>query len=208
VPAPLNRPWRTPRRPRLRPHAAESVRAVGGLAPSVVEIPFSWIADSLTRKPTPAITKAAVTQQGGLTAHSSASAALVRQYGALEALVTLDTACDADPANLATMLTTYRAVPRPRQPTLTFNLFARTDAEALLLLGVTLAQRVRIVGAPTSTPPGAVNFVVEGIRHTAAVDQRLLVWSTAALIGATTTDPGPWFRIGSSALGGTDVMPF
>lgn len=208
MPAPLNRPWRTPRRPWLRPHAADGMRAAGGLAPPVLEIPYAWIATTLNRKPTTPITKAAITQKGGLTAKSSATLAQVRQYGAVEARATLDTASDADAGNLATMLTTYRAVPRPRQPTLTFHLLARTDAEALLLLGVTLAQRIRITGAPAGTPPGAVNFTVEGIAHRAAVDVRDLTWATAALIGATTTEPGPWFRIGSSALGGTDVMPF
>lgn len=187
------------------PYAAGNV---GGIPPAVVEIPYSWIATPLSRKPTVAVTKAQITQAGGATAYSSASDALVRQYGVNTATVTLDSPVDADAANLATMLTTYQAVPRPRQPTLTLNLLARTDAECLVILSVTLAQRVRITDAPAGTPPGASNFTVEGIAHVMAVDQRTVTWATAALIGTTTTDPGPWFRWGSSAYGGTDVVPF
>jgi hypothetical protein len=162
----------------------------------------------LSRKPTTAITKAQVTQDGGVTAYASALAATVRRYGVNTARVTLSTAVDADAQNLATMVTTYQAVPRPRQPTLELNLMSRTDAECLVILGVQLAQRVRVIGAPAGTPPGAVNFVVEGIAHRLGVDDRVVTWATAALIGATTTTPGPWFRWSSSVLGGTDVRPF
>jgi hypothetical protein len=158
-------------------------RPIGGLPPAVVEIPYAWIATPLTRKPTTAITKAQVTQSGGVVAYSSAPDATARQFGVNTATVTLDTACDADPQNLATFLTTYQGAPRPRQPTLTFNLLARTDAECLIILGVQLAQRVRITGSPAGTPPGAANFVVEGIAHALGVDDRTVIWSTAALIG-------------------------
>lgn len=171
-----------PRWPRLgrRPNA---VRAVGGLAPVVVEIPFAWIATPLTRKPTVAITKAEVSRPGAATAYASAPDARVRQFGTNTARATLDAAIDADPANLAAFLVLTQSIPRPRQPTLTFNLLARTDAECLTILGIQLAQRVRITGAPAGTPPGAVNFTVEGISHNLAVDDRTVTWSTAALVG-------------------------
>lgn len=181
---------------------------VGGLPPPVVEIPFSWIATPLSRKPTVAVTKAQISQSGGATAYSSAPDALVRQFGVNTATVDLETAVDADTANLADMLTTYQAVPRPRQPTLTFNLLARTDAECLIILGVRQTQRVRVVDAPAGTPPGALNFTVEGIAHVLGVEVRTVAWATAALIGTTTTEPGPWFRWGSSSWGGPDIRPF
>lgn len=196
-----------PHWPRLGRRPAAS-RPIGGLAPAVVEVPFCWIQSSLQRKPTVAITKAQVAQSGGATAYSSATAAQVRQYGVNTAQVTLDSAVDADAQNLATFLTTYQAVPRPRQPQMTFDLTGLTNAQVLLLLGVQLAQRVRIIGAPAGTPPGACNFVIEGIRNVLGVTERTLTWYVAALIGTTTTDPGPWFRWGSSSFGGTDVVPF
>jgi len=196
-----------PRWPRLG-RRRDATRAVGGLAPPVVSIPFSWISPGLVRKPTTAITKAQVTQNSGATSYAAATDAQIRQYGTNTAVTTLDTAVDADAQNLATFLVSYEAVPRPRQPTLVLNLLARTDAECLIILGVQLAQRVTITGAPAGTPPGALNFTVEGISHVLAVDQRTVTWATAALIGATTTAPGPWFRLGSSLLGGTDAVPF
>lgn len=178
------------------------------LALPPVEIPYSWIADPIIRKPTTAITKAQIGQLGGLTAYSSAATGPVNQYGVNTAQVTLDTVCDADPLNLADFLTTYQSVPRPRQPALTFNLLNRTDSECLLILSVGLARRVRITGAPVGQPPGALNFVVEGIKHVLAVEERTVTWATSALIGVTTTDPGPWFRVGTSSLGGSDLVPF
>jgi hypothetical protein len=196
-----------PGRPRLGDRPAFAA-ANGGTPPAAVEIPFSWIATPIARKPTTAITKAQISQLNGATAYSSATAAAIRQYGVNTAQTTLDTDCDADPLNLATFLTTYQSTPRPRQPTLMFHLLARTDPECLLILGVKLAQRVRIVDAPSGTPPGALNFTVEGIRHTLAVDQRDVTWSTAALVGTGTSSPGPWFRLGTSTLGGSDLVPF
>lgn len=185
------------------------VQAIGGLPPPVVEIPFTWIASPLSRKPTTAITRAEVGLAGGSTAYSSASAAVTRQYGAnTQPAITLLSAIDADAQNLADMLTTYQGVPRPRQPTCTFSLLDRTEDECLLLLSVDLAQRIHIIGAPPGTPDGAVHFVVEGRSHVVSVGQRLLTWATAALIGVATTAPGPWFRWGSSAYNGPDLRPF
>jgi len=211
MPGPLYRPGTRPAPLLRRSFGALSVQPVSGRAPSVLAIPFSWISSPIGRKPTIAITKAQIGQDGGATAYSSATAAQVLQYGVNTAQVTLDTACDADPQNLAAQLTTYEAVPRPRQPTLTFDLFDlrwATDANALTILGVELAQRIRITEAPASTPPGALNFIVEGIRHVIGVEQRTVTWSTSALIGTTTTDPGPWFRWDTSSWGGTDLRPF
>lgn len=208
MPGPTTPPgFSPPRWPRLAGRR-DAARPAGGLPQPVLTIPYTWISTPLTRRPTAAITSAAITQAGGATQYSTTSDALVRQFGDRQTQLTLDTAVDADALNLAQFLTTYQAVPRPRQPTLTFNLLARTDAECLVILGVDLASRVRVAGAPAGTPPGALNFVVEGISHTAAVDQRTVTWSTAALVGTGTTTPGPWFRTGSSAYGGTDIVPF
>jgi hypothetical protein len=189
MPGPLYRPGTRPAPLLRRSFGALSVQPVGGRAPAVLTIPFSWISSPIARKPTIAITKAQIGQDGGATAYSSATAAQVLQYGVNTAQVTLDTACDADPQNLAAQLTTYEAVPRPRQPTLTFDLFDlrwATDANALTILGVDLAQRIRITGAPVGTPLGATEFTVEGIKHVIGVEQRTVTWSTAALIGTTT----------------------
>jgi len=209
MPGPLyRRPFERPGRTPGGGSAAWTVTPKGGLPLPPVEIPFSWISDPIVRKPTTAITKAQVSQAGGTTSYSSASAALVRQFGANSAVVSLSNASDADQMNLAVFFTTYQATPRPRQPLLTLNLFSRTEAEADLILAVPLAARVRVTGAPAATPPGALNFTLQGIRHVMGVEVRTVTWSTAALIGTTTTAPGLWFRLGTSTLGGSDLVPF
>jgi hypothetical protein len=193
-----------PRWPRLgrRPDAS---RPVGGLPLPVLEIPYEWVY-TLTRRPTTPVNTATVTQTGGVTAYSTRAGG-VTANGA-DFSVTLTTALDVDAQSLATHLTTYYGTARPRQPVLTFNLYDRTDAECLLLLNVGRFRRVRIIHAPAAWPPGAANFTVEGFQHVMAVDQRLLSWATAALVGVSASAPGPWFRVDSSTVGGSDVIPF
>lgn len=185
----------------------QATSAVGGLPLPPVEIPYEWIATPLLRRPTNVINSAAITQANAATAYST-DAASIAQYGLGSATATLSTAVDADARNLAEHLTTYYDTPRPRQPVLLFNLFSRTEVECQLLLSVGLARRVRIIHTPVTFPPGAANFVVEGVQHTIAVDQRLIAWATSAVVGTATTEPGPWFRRGTSARGGSDLRPF
>lgn len=179
-----------------------------GQAPEPVDIEYCWIQTPLTRRPTTAITKAQITQAGGLTALSSADDATVRQYGANTAVATLQTAVDADAQNLGDFLTTYQSTPRPRQPTMTFDLVHLDDDAALTILSVQLGQRCQLIYAPAATPAGAVSFVVEGIAHQFGVATRLVIWQTSAPIGTVAGTPGPWFRWGSSSWSGSDLRPF
>jgi hypothetical protein len=167
-----------------------------------VEIPYEWIATPVLRRPTAVINSAAIQQAGAATAYSS-DAASIKRYGVGPASATLTTPVDADASNLATHLTTYYATPRPRQPVLAFHLMARTEDECALLLSVGLGRRVRIIHTPTNWPVGAANFVVEGVRHTLAVDDRTVEWSTAALIGASPTFLDTFDRTTTSGWGNT-----
>lgn len=174
---------------------------------TATQIPYAWIATPLTRRPAPAVNAPVVSQTGGAVGYSTSVASITR-YGLGAPSIQLETACTADPANLATFLTTYQATPRPRQPVMQLNLIARSDAECLRILAVGFAQWVQITGAPTRWPPGATNFIVQGIRHVMATDQRIVEWQTTALIGTSPTAPGPWFRWDSSSWDGTDIRPF
>lgn len=174
---------------------------------SPVEIPYAWIATPLARKPTTPVNAVTVSQTGGTTA-SALDQASIDRFGSGGEPVTLDTACDADPANLAEFLVEYEATPRPRQPLVRLVLHGRTDAEVLRILRVKLGQRVRIPDAPAFWPPGAANLVVEGIAHRLAVEDRAVVWATSALIGVAPTEPGPWWRWDASTWDGTDLVPF
>lgn len=156
-----------------------------GVPSDPVEIPYTWISPRLTRRPTTAITKAQISQTGGATATASASSTTVSQYGINTATAQLDTAVDADPANLAAFLTTWESTPRPRQPIVRLILLKRTDDECLKVLNVAPGTRVRITGAPATWPAGAVTFVVEGIRHEITNDFRAVDWMTSAPVGTT-----------------------
>lgn len=178
-----------------------------GLPPDPVDIPYSWINPPLIRRPTRVINSAVVSQTDGVTAYSTDAASTTR-YGVGSESETLDTAVDADPANLATHLTTYYSTPRPHQPVVRLSLLRRTEAECLLILSVSLARRVRITDAPATWPAGAVSFVVEGIRHVITPERRDVEWTTSAPIGAVAGTPGPWFRWDESYWDGADVIPF
>lgn len=176
--------------------------------PAPVQIPYSWITYPLIGQPTPAYTRAAVSQTGGVTSYASAAAATVRRYGAQLFTATLDTDVDADTANLATFVIAYQATPRPRRPVMRIYLHNRTEDECLRILRVGYGMRVQITDAPATWPPGAANITIEGKAHSISVDARYVDWTTTALIGAAPTAPGPWWRWGASRWGGTDIRPF
>jgi hypothetical protein len=204
MPGPRSPGFTPPRFPRLG-RRRDAAAPVGGLPLPPLEIPYEWVY-ALTRRPTTPANTATITQVGGVTAYSTRTGGVTANGADVSA--TLTTVVDADPQNLATHLTTFYGTARPRQPVLTFNLYDRTDLECLLLLAVARFRRVRIIHAPATWPPGAANFTVEGFQHVMAVDRRLLSWSTAAIVGTTTTTPGVWFRRGTSSRGGTDLRPF
>lgn len=179
----------------------------GGLASDPVEIPYEWISAPLTRRPTRVINHAEVSQAGGIEARADSTTS-INQYGLLSNSITLNTAVDADTIDLAHHLVTFYSTPRPRQPVVRLNLLRREDEECLRILGVTIASRVRITGAPAEWPAGAVSFVVEGISHTIGAEERVVEWMTSAPIGSVAGTPGPWFRWDSSSWGGSDIRPF
>jgi hypothetical protein len=161
----------------------------------------------MRRRPTDVINSVAITSALGAEV-TRIDAASIRRYGEGKFTADLNTAVDVDPFNLGTFLMTYYDQPRPRQPTLAFELFSRTEAERWRILRVGLAQRIRITGTPADWPPGAANFTVEGIAHEGALDRRTVVWTTSAIVGTTSTEPGPWWRWDASSWGSTDQRPF
>lgn len=171
--------------------------------PAATQIPWTWLSGPIRFRQDKPITYAAISKSSGSTAVSVVSADEQVDYTA-----TLDTANDVDTANYAHFLTTYYDVARTRAAALRLILNTRTRTEIWTILGVGVGDRITITGTPTGWPNGATSLVVEGIKHTSTPAGRIVEWSTSPLIGETVGSVGPFFRVGVSALDGTDLLPW
>lgn len=199
---PLNPPaFSPPAWPRLG-RAPDASVAVGGLAPAPVEIPICWLTQPVKLRLDTPFTTAQVDD-----ADVQNDAALA-QFGDWPFTATLTTATAADSYNLAHWTVTYRAEPRMRSPRLSIDMLSRTDEEKLRLLGIERGQRILLTGVPAEFPEGAASLVVSGIGNEIGIAVRKIHFTTTAVIGVEPGTPGPWFRLGSSVLGGTDIVPF
>lgn len=175
-----------------------------GLPPTPVEIPLCWLSGPVRLRLERPYTTAAVERFGHGTAYASNGTARVDQ----QFTATLDTACSADPAVLASWTVTYRAEARTRSPELILNLLIRRDVEKALILSVERNQRIRLVNAPPNFPEGATDLVVSGITDEIGILHRRVRWTTRPVIGVDPGIAGPWFRVGNSAVGGPHIIPF
>lgn len=169
------------------------------------EIPWTWISGPLRMRQDPPLNAASVTASG--TAYST-DLTSISSYGQWPFSATLNTATEVDAQNLADWVVGYYPDPRTRLPTLRVILNSRTETECWTILGREVGDRITITNTPAGWPDGATELVIEGITHSSGVDVREVSWSTSPVIGAAADATGPWFRIGVSALGGTDALPF
>ncbi len=193
----------------------------GGGPPTPTTIPWTWLSPPFAMRPDQPINSAQITQvnQAAVTSTAPASQST---YGTFAAATQLDTILAADAANYAAFLTTYYANPLLRVPAFTFSLAARTDDERWRILGREIGDRFTLgpgvvqdypghtvtLPVPAGLPAGARSMVIEGIEHTSSVTGRVVVWTTAPLLGADPGTEGPWFRKDYSFLDGTDAVPF
>lgn len=180
--------------------------SAGGTPPDPAEIPVTWLSEPLKLRLERPYTHAEVTQFDGPTARSDSTT--LSTYSVFPFSATLYTPVDADTANLAHFTVTYNADPRMRSPYLSINLLYRSDDEKAYLLGIGRNRRIRITGLPDEWPAGADTLVIRGIQHSATTLGRQLIWITGPVIGTTPGVAGPWFRTGTSSLGGSDIRPF
>jgi hypothetical protein len=177
--------------------------------PPPTEIPICWLTGDVTLRLDQPFNYAEVTQSGA-NAASDRNASAIAEVGVFPFYATLSTIIEADTASLASWIVDYQAAPRMRAPTLTIDLLAsgRTDTEIAMLLGIRRFSRIRLTGVPAEFPEGASSLIVTGSTHDRGVRVRRLKLTTRSVIGSTPGTPGPWFRIGSSLIDGTDVIPF
>lgn len=178
-----------------------------GLPPPPVEIPLCWLSGPVRLRLEKPYTTAAVSRLGHGTAYDSNASALAT-YGDQAFTATLDSACSADPAVLASWTVTYRSTPLTRSPELVINLMHRADEERVRILRIQRNQRIQLTGVPPEFPEGAAHLIVSGITDDIGVFARRVRFTTRAVIGVVPGAAGPWFRVGTSAVGGTHIIPF
>ena len=194
---------------------------VPGLPPPVTVIPWIWLQMPLQMRADQPINSAQITRvgQAAATANNLTSQTT---YGVFAAGATLDTISPDDAANFGAWLVAYYANPLLRIPTVSMSLVPRTDDERATILGVEIGQRITLgqgtaqdypghtigIPIPAGLPPAARSWVVEGVHHTSSVTDRVVEWTTSPLLGGTPGVEGPWFRLGSSIVGGSDPLAF
>lgn len=184
------------------PLVAQDWYMSGLSAPAPIEIPYSWLSGPLRFRQDKAFTRSSVTKSG-----AGIAVSVVDSDEEIEHTATLDSNNNVDTGNLAHFTVTYYDEPRTRASQLRLFLNKRAPTEIWTILGVKVGDRITITGTPTGWPNGATSLVVEGIHHTSA-GARVVEWSTSPLIGETIGSVGPFFRVGVSALDGTDLLPW
>lgn len=179
-----------------------------GLPPTPVEIPLCWLSQPVRLRLERPYTTAAVSRVGHGTAYATATAARRAAAGDQAFTASLDTACSADPAVLASWTVTYRSEARTRSPELVISLLPRTDDERALILSIQRNQRIKLLGVPPEFPEGAEHLIVSGITDEIGVFARRVRFATRPVIGVVPGVAGPWFRVGNSIVGAADAVPF
>jgi hypothetical protein len=177
-------------------------------APAPIEIPYLWLSGLSWRSELPYTTA----EISGPTSSASRYDQASRQrWGDRTLRVTLETACDADPTAITTWVMSYLANPgdAPRQRMVVrLRLGSRTTVEQWRILGVGEWQRITVTGAPSTWPSGATEQIIEGRRHMIDDHEHTVEWITSPVVGSTPGVAGPWFRVGVSAVDGSDAVPF
>jgi hypothetical protein len=181
----------------------------GTPTPPPTVIPYAWLAPPMRFRADAPINTARVTQYGAGTAIAT-DATSIANYGLVEEQVTLSTDLPADAQALVNWLVRYYADFRMRCPSITINLNsgALGQVDVWRVLGVRIGDRISIPDAPATWPAGSSTLFVEGVTRVESAAQRTVTWNTSPVIGAAPGQVGPWFRLNSSLLGGSDLVPF
>jgi hypothetical protein len=160
--------------------------------PVTLEIPFGWIGyRGLKYRPDAPVTDVQVTRTGGGVARRIDVAKRSR-YGVRGLSVDLDSAIDADPANLATWFLRALSQMRTRCPSIVIRMLRRTAAERKQLLALTVGQRIQITDLPDGSPEDVPHLIIQGIRHTIGPGRRRLIqFNTSPLLGPEPGVPPP-----------------
>lgn len=157
-----------------------------------MSIPFGWIGyRRIEYRPDKPITDVTVRRVNGGTARRVDRAKRSR-YGVAGLSVDLDTAIDADPANLASWAAAAHGEMRTRCPSIVLNMLDRSFAERKQLLALKVGDRIELTDLPDGSPEDAPHLIIQGIEHTIGPGRiRRIKFNTSPLLGPDVGDPPP-----------------
>ncbi|RGC68417.1 hypothetical protein C5N14_13605 [Micromonospora sp. MW-13] len=158
--------------------------------PVAMQIPFGWIGyRGLRYRPDKPTTDVTATRTGGGTVRRS-DRARAQRYGVTGQQYELDTAIDADPANLASWALAAHGQSRTRAPSIRLSMLRRSVAERKALLRLRVGDRIQLTGLPAGSPDDVGHLIVQGIQHTIGPGRRRVIeFNTSPLLGPTAGVP-------------------
>lgn len=165
--------------------------------PVTMTIPFGWIGyRGLRYRPDKPVSDVTVSRTGGAGVRRS-DRARAQRYGVTGQQYELDTAIDADPANLASWALAAFGQSRTRAPSIRISMLRRSIAERQALLSLKVGDRIQITGLPAGSPSDVGHLIVQGIEHSIGPGlRRDIQFNTSPLLGATAGQPPKGVMVG------------
>lgn len=172
-----------------------------------IEVPYTLIGSPFQTKRDLPINSATVQQAGnGAVGYAQDTTSIESAVGEQPFETSLECASKSAPAVLASFVVHQFVTPKTRPLELLFDVDNFAAADQLKLLSLAIGDRIQITNPPAGWPSSLAHLSIEGRKMTAG-SQNLLTLTGSPVLGS----PGgsdTWFRLGTSALGGTDVLPF
>lgn len=176
--------------------------------PLAATIQLAWLEPPLSFRTDPPVNDMTASRVGAGPAHAQ-HAASVAEYGVYADTATVDSAVDADPANLAAFTVRLNSAPKQRIPRLTFQLRSSTDpTRAATILGRELGDQCALTGLPSNAPWDVGRFHIEGIRHSISIAGHRIEWNTGPVLGVIPGTPDPYPLVGSARVGPDTRIPY
>lgn len=173
-----------------------------------LSIPWGWLsAKSMTYRPEPPLSDVTVSRTGGGSVTRRNTTASDR-YTVRSQSIALDTAVEADPANLAAWLLKAYDRMRTRVPALRINMLNRTVAQRQQLLRLRIGDRIQLTGMPAGSPSDVPDLIIQGIKHTVGQNQRVIEFNTSPLLGPSAGQPPACAMVGTAVVGSSTRIAY
>lgn len=171
-------------------------------------VDLTWLEQPYERRTDPPVNVMDVTSSSGVVGHA-VNTESTSEWTENAGSTALNTACDADPGNLAAFTVREQGRPRHRAPTLAFELRSTTDAtRRALIVGAELSDRFALSGLPDNAPEGSNTFHIEGIKRTISWVGHRVEWNTGSVFGDVPGVVQPYPLVGQAVVAEETRIPF